>query len=133
MHYVHSVTKIFLTTLVPTLAVIVTAPDTQIVGQPLKLNCSSTFTRGIISKVDLVWRSNELELKRIRGINLTLTEDGTSLTYMNTYTIAQLSTSDKDKVYYCELVINSHSTVVINSSIVLNVTSKLYGRLIVYT
>ena len=102
----------------------ITAPDTQIVGQSLELKCSGNIMRGITSKVDIVWGSDASELNRTDKVNLTLTESN-SFTYMNTYTIEQLSTSDKDRIYYCELVINSHIPVVVNDSILLNPTSKL--------
>ena len=113
------------TTLVPTPTVMITASNVQIVGQSLELTCSGTIIRGITSEVDIVWKSNGTELNRSNGINLIPTESGTSLMYMNTYNIAQLSTYDKGKVYYCELVINSHPQVIVNSSIMLNVTGKL--------
>ena len=103
----------------------ITASNAQIVGQSLELTCSGIIIRGITSEVDIVWKSNGTELKRSNGINLIPTESGTSLMYMNTYNIAQLNTYDKGKVYYCELVINLHPQVIINSSIMLNVTSKL--------
>ena len=113
-------------TLVPIPSVVVTAPDTQIVGQSLQLSCSGSMVRGITSEVNIVWKSDGYEINRTNEINLTLMENGTSLMYMNSYTIAQLSSSDKDKIYYCELVISSHPIVAVNSSILLNVTSKLH-------
>ena len=126
MHFVHSVTKAFVfTNVVPTPTVIIAELDTQIVGQPLELNCSGSIIRGVTSEVDIVWKSDGLELDRINETNLTLSDNDTSLTYMNTYTIAQLRTSDMDRIYYCEVVINSYFPVVANSSIQLNLTSKL--------
>ena len=113
------------TILVPTPTVMITASTSQIVGQPLVLTCSGNIIRGIISEVDIVWKSNGSELSRSNGIDLTPTENGASLAYMNTYNIAQLNTYYKDKHYYCELVINTRPAVVVNSSILLNVTSKL--------
>ena len=104
--------------------VMITAPDTQIVGQSLELKCSGNITRGITSKVDIIWGSDVSELNRTDDINLTLTESNL-FTYMSTYTVEQLSTSDKDRIYYCELVISSDPLVVVNDSILLNVTSKL--------
>ena len=75
--------------------------------------------------MNIVWKSDGLELDRINETNLTLSDNDTSLTYMNTYTITQLNTSDMDRIYYCEVVINSYFPVVANSSIQLNLTSKL--------
>lgn len=112
--------------LVPIPSVMITAPDTQIVGQSLVLTCSGSVVRGITSEVDIVWKSDGSKLSRTNEVNLTLMENGTSLTYMDNYTIAQLSTYDKDKVYYCELVISSHPPIAVNSSILLNVTGKFH-------
>ena len=103
----------------------ITADDTQIVGESLELRCSGSIVRGVTSKVDIIWKYDESELNRTNGIDLMPLENDTSLMYMNTYTIAELSTSDGYKMYYCEVVINSHFTVVANSSILLNMTSKL--------
>ena len=122
--YILFIVQLIFITLVSAPMVMITAPDTQIVGQSLELKCSGNITRGISSKVDIVWGSDASELNRTDKINLTLTESN-SFTYMNTYTIEQLSTSDKDRIYYCELVINSHIPVVVNDSILLNPTSKL--------
>lgn len=127
IHFIYSViiNTFLFTTLVPTPTVMITATDTQIVGESLELRCSGSIVRGVNSEVDIVWKYDESELNRTNGIDLILSENETSLMYMNTYTIAELSTSDGYKMYYCELVINSHFTVVVNSSILLNLTSKL--------
>ena len=128
LHFVHSeTTSVYITTLVPTPTVMITASNAQIVGQSLELTCSGTIIRGITSEVDIVWKSDGIELNRSNGINLIQTKSGTSLMYLNTYNIAQLSTYDKGRVYYCELVINLHPQrqVIVNRSIILNVTSKL--------
>ena len=103
----------------------ITAADTQIVGESLELRCRGSIDRGVTSEVDIIWISDGTELNRTNGIDPTLFENSTSLMYMNTYTIAELSTSDNYKMYYCELVINSPSPVITNISILLNVTSKL--------
>ena len=74
---------------VPVPSVTVSTLKDQIVGQSLLLKCNITTVRGITSRVDVIWSSDGLELRRTEGINarLVLTE---SLLYSNSYTISQL-------------------------------------------
>ena len=100
-----------------------TAPNTQIVGQSLALECSVTTVRGITSRVDVVWSIDGALLERNEGLNLTIrTPSSTSLS--NTYSIPHLSTDDEDRMYQCEMVINTDPLVVATSNLTLNVTGK---------
>ena len=102
----------------------VTAPDNQIVGQSLTLQCNVTTVRGITSRVDIVWRNsiggNELQ----RMNDTTATTINNSLVYTDSYTISQLSTADEGRVIQCEVVINASPSVMANDSITLDVTGK---------
>ena len=100
-----------------------TAPNTQIVGQSLTLQCEVTTVKGITSRVDIVWRSGSTELERMNG--LTSTTMGNSLVYTDNYTISQLSTTDEGRVIQCEVVINASPPVMASDSITLDVTGKL--------
>ena len=110
-------------TIVPALNNInVTAPNTQIVGQSLTLECSVTTVRGITSRVDIVWsRSYDLQLEPIEGSNTNYTTE-TSITFMSVYTIPLLSTTDDGRVYECEIVINTSPPVMATASVTLDVT-----------
>jgi len=111
--------------LVPTpYSISITAPNTQIVGQSLTLECGVTTVRGITSRVDIVWGSDHSALlEMIENLNLTVrTPSSTSLTI--TYNIPQLSTEDENRLYQCEMVINTDPLVVAVSNITLNVTGK---------
>ena len=79
--------------------------------------------RGITSRVDIVWSSNGLELKRIEEVESTLTEHN-SVIYMDFYTISQLETVDEGRTYECEVVINQPSPITINDSITLDVMGE---------
>ena len=95
--------------------------STQTVGQPLTLECNVTTVRGITSRVDIVWRSNGLELKRIEGTNISSTSE-TLETYTVMYDAVQLNTSDDDRVFQCEGIINISPPLLADVNITLNVT-----------
>jgi len=101
----------------------VTAPNTQIVGQLLTLECSVTTVRGITSTVDVVWSSDDTELERMEGVIVSSTADN-SVVYTDTYNISQLSTTDDGREYQCEVVINTSPPVMANDSVTLDVMGK---------
>ena len=108
-----------------------TALDNQTVGQSLTLECSVTTVRGIASRVDIVWRSNGLELKRTEGTNISNIQDNIAI-YIDSYDISQLNTSDDGRVYQCKIFVNVIPLVMANHSITLDLTGKLYSSQLVY-
>ena len=104
----------------------VTAPNTQIVGQPLTLECSVTAVRGITSRVDIVWSSDGVELKRTETPNITSTTDD-MIEYMDVYTITLLKDTDINRTYQCEMVINNIPPMMVNSDVTLGVTGKHFS------
>jgi len=104
----------------PTPNVIVTVPNTQIVGQSLTLECSVTTVRGITSTVDIIWSSNGTELERMEEANV-ISITNNSVVYTDTYNISQLITTDDGREYQCEVVINSSPPVMANDSVTLDV------------
>ena len=93
----------------------------QIVGQSLTLECSVTTVRGITSRVDIVW-SSDGELKRV--INITTMDD--TIEYVDLYTIKQLNDTDQNRMYQCEVVINSIPPVKGTKHITLEAIGSLY-------
>jgi len=93
----------------------------QIVGQSLTLECSVTTVRGITSRVDIVWSSQDVELQRINGTKSGFLNDVSTL-YTSTYIIPLLSTIDDGRVYQCEVVINTSPPVMATDSVTLDVT-----------
>ena len=115
----HTLTCFFL---VPTPNVSVTASVTpQTVNEPVTLQCEVTTVRGITSRVDVVWGSDDTQRNRI---NISSTTMDNSLVYRYSYTILQVNTTDDDRVFECEIVINTNPLVMASSSITLNVTSE---------
>jgi len=97
----------------------------QTVGQPLILECSVTTVRGITSRVDIVWSSDGVESQRINGVNASFVTNSSTV-YTTTYTIQLLSTTDDNRVYQCEVVINTSPPVLTTSNITLDITGIVY-------
>ena len=109
--------------LVPQPVIAVDALSIQIVSEPLTLGCNASTVKGITSRLDIVWSSNGLELKRIEGIKSSLTIND-SLLYSDSYTIPQLGTVDEGRTYQCGIVINQPLPIIVNASITLDVTGR---------
>ena len=109
---------------VSTLNVSVTVLNTQTVGQLLTLQCEVTTVRSITSRMDIVWSSDGIILRRINDV-LSTTMDN-SLVYTDSYIITQLSTTDDGRVVQCEIVINASPSVMDSGSITLDVTGEYY-------
>ena len=101
----------------------VTAPNTQIVGQSLILECSVTTVRGIISRIDIEWSIGNVILQRIEGVNTTFTASDFVI-YTNIYNISQVSTFDDGRVYQCKVIINTISQLMATGSVTLDVDGK---------
>ena len=92
-----------------------TTLNDQTVGQSLTLQCEVTTVRGITSRVDIVWSSNGIVLRRINGTIATTMEN--SLVYTDSYIISQLSTTDDGRVIQCEVVINASPPVMASNNL----------------
>jgi len=99
------------------------AIDAQIVSQSLTLECNVTTVRGITSRVDIVWSSNGLELKRNKGANVSFISDGLVI-YTDYYDTLQLNTSDNGRVYQCEVFVNTSPSITANGIIRLDLNGQ---------
>ena len=120
---------------VPDPIIIMDAHYSQVVSKPLTLDCNITAVRGITSRVDIVWSSNGLELKKIEGIESNLTQGiGNSVLYMDSYTIPRLGTVDEGRTYQCGIIINQAMPIIFNGNITLDVTGEvLHNHIVIYT
>ena len=109
--------------LVPVPSVTIATSSNQTVGQSLTLESSITTVRGITSKVDIVWSSNSIELRRIIGATPNSTNDNSEV-YDVTYDIPLLSTSDDGRVIECEIIIMTTPSIVGTNNVTLDVTGK---------
>ena len=98
-------------------------------GLSLTLQCEVTTVRGITSRVDIVWNSNGIVLRRINGTIATTMNN--SLVYTDSYSISQLSTTDDGRVIQCEVVINASPPVMATDNITLNVMGMYIHNLAV--
>ena len=104
-------------------AVMIEILNNQTVSQSLPLECSITTVRGITSRVDIVWSSKGLMLRKTEGFNYSSTTN-TSVLYTDSYTISQLSTTDEDRDIQCVVFINAITLVMASDSVTLNVSGK---------
>ena len=100
----------------------VTAQNAQQVGNSLTLDCTVTELINGSNMVEIVWTDNSNII--LRRINVTSTTTMGSLpVFTDSYTIAQLTTSDQFREIQC--IANRTNPLVTNSgSIILNVTGK---------
>ena len=91
----------------------------QEVSHSLTLQCNVITVRGVKSRVDIVWTSNNTIIQRTNGAMPIV--KSTSQVYTNSYTITQLNTSDDGRTYQCEVVIHSSPLLTATGGIVLDV------------
>ena len=101
-----------------------TAVNNQTEGQPLILQCSVTTIRDINSRVDFVWISNGIELRRVEGVVGVPTMNNLEM-YTDHYIIPQLSDAGNNSLYICEVVINRSPVISATGNITLNIAGKL--------
>ena len=99
------------------------APDMQIVGQLLSLECIVTTARGITSRVDIVWSSDGVEIKKTIGANFS-SSNSSSILYKDFYNISLLTTAEEGRVYNCRGAINTTPNLTAEDSIALDVIGK---------
>ena len=92
----------------------------QTVGQSLLLECIVNTVRGITSTMDITWSSRGVVLNIERNVSINLTTLY-SASYTTVYIIPQLSTLDDDRVYNCEVMINTIPPVTATGRIELDV------------
>ena len=83
--------------------VLIKAPDEQIVGQPLKLECQINAVTDIDSTVDIIWTSGNTVLRKVEnmpGHLISNYSDGFAAT-------PSLSRHDNNRKYKCEVIINT--------------------------
>ena len=109
-------------TVVPIPTVTATAPNTQIVGQLLTLECSVRAVRGITSRVNIIWSRSGVVLNQTNDILPSTTDS--LLMYTDTYTISLLSTDDDGREYQCEVAIDTNPPVMATGSVSLDVMGE---------
>ena len=96
------------------------AVNGQTEGQPLILQCSVTTIRDINSRVDLVWISNGIELRRVEGVSDKIMA-GSLVVYTDYYIVSRLNIYDSNRVYVCKVIVNKIRPLSATSNFTLNV------------
>ena len=76
------------------------------ISQPLILQCTATTVRGITSTVDIIWTTDNTQVRRVNNVTSISNYNSTSL-YIDSFIIPSLNLSDIGSVYECEVLINS--------------------------
>ena len=101
----------------------VTAPIAQIVGHSLILVANVTTVRGITSRIDIEWSTENMTLQRIEGVSI-ISAASDFVAYKDIYNITQVSTFDDGRVYQCKVIINTNPRLLATDSTTLDVTGK---------
>ena len=101
-----------------------TAPEIQLVGEPLTLQCSVTTVMGISSSIDVIWSSNNVILAANENINISFMETNSTV-YVDFYEIPQVTTADEGRIYQCLIRINQDPPLISESFITLDVNGNL--------
>ena len=87
----------------------VTTADTPIIEQTLILQCSATTVRGITDRVDIIWTTGTMEVRKVIDV---LPNDFNSLSiYNDSFIIPSLDINDIGSVYQCKVIVNSFPVV----------------------
>ena len=107
---------------VPTPTVRVTSIDTAEFGGTATLECNAIAARGITSRVDIIWTTGFITVKRVEGV--TANTINNSAVYTDQFVTPPLSVNDDGKVYQCQVVINSNFSIRAFGNIVLDFIGK---------
>ena len=100
--------------------VVINAPDEQVLGEPLTLECKIITAIDIDDTFNIIWTNDITEVRRVENIPANLISN-----YSDFYTIPALSRSDDNRRYQCEVIINTNPPVsAAVASIALQVRSK---------
>ena len=106
--------------LVPSPSVMLKVLGMQTVGQLLPMECIVTTVRGITSRLDIEWSSDDIEVKKTLGVNVSSLTN-IFMVYRNLYNVSLLTTAEEGKAYKCKGVINTNPSIITESSIILDV------------
>ena len=99
---------------------VINAPDEQILGEPLTIECKIKTAVDIDDTFSIIWTNSITEVRRVENISANLISN-----YSDFYTIPALSRSDDNRRYQCEMIINTNPPVsAAIASITLEVRSK---------
>ena len=90
----------------PIITVEASANNSPEIYQPLVIQCTATIVRGITSAVDIIWTTNNTQVRRVNNVTSSSNINSSSI-YNDSFIIPSLNLSDIGSVYQCEVLINS--------------------------
>ena len=92
----------------PVVTVEVNASTRPEIDQPLMLQCNATIVRGITSTVDIIWYTDNTQVRRVNNVTASSNINSSSI-YNDSFIIPSLNISDIGNMYQCEVLVNSVS------------------------
>lgn len=114
---------------VPRPSVRITSINTQTLYEATTLECRATTVRGITSRVDIIWSTGRMTVKRVNGV--TPKSVGHSMIYTDQLVTPPLSINDNGRVYECQVIINAYSRIRSSRNIVLDFLGENHYRCVV--
>ena len=96
-------------------------PNNLTTGQSVALDCSAVTVKGITSRVDIAWYSVG-QVRRVNNVTVNIIND--TAVYRDSFKISSLTSKHDNRVYSCQIIINSDPMVDAISSVRLDVTCK---------
>ena len=90
----------------PIVAVDANIAGTALIYQPLILQCTATIVRGITSAVDIIWTTDNTQVRRVNNVTASNNINSSSI-YNDSFIIPSLNISDIGNLYQCEVLVNS--------------------------
>ena len=94
----------------PIIGIKLTADSTVAINQPLILQCAATIVKGINSRVDIIWTTEDTQFRRVNNVTAISNIDATSINasvYNDSFIIPLLNISNIGNIYQCEVIVNS--------------------------
>ena len=90
------------------------ADNYPVFNESLILQCSTTIVSIITNTFDIIWSTNNTQVRRINNITAISDFNSSSFVYNDSFVISSLNINEIESVYQCEVVINSilHTTVI---------------------
>ena len=99
--------------------------------QPLMLQCIATVVRGNTNVVDIIWTTNNTQVRRVNNVTASSNINSLSI-YNDLFIIPSLNLSDIGSVYECEVLINSVSPTAAKRNFIIPIPGISTDRMCVF-
>ena len=109
-------------TIDPNITIEVTINNIPLIDQPLILQCNAVIVGAITSTVDIIWTSDDTQVRRVNNVTARSSINSTSV-YYDSFIIPSFDITDIDSVYHCEVLINSNLPTTASSNVTISIPS----------